>query len=206
MQDQQGDFFRAYSVVDFKNGLLRLCIKLEKNGRASKIFAYCTVGQKFYISDAKGIFVIPEKGTKTSQNFMVATGTGIAPILAMAKSYKGPKTILFGVRSQQDIIYLDELQNIPNAEVKVVLSQPDESWKGLQGRVTDHLESLNLAPESETYICGNETMIQAVSEKLETLGCQPENIFAESYDPAPPSNHKIPLWQVPISKWSRDNK
>ena len=44
-----------------------------------------------------------------------------------------------------------------------MISRP-EKWKGLSGRVTEHLEGLEQA--SQVYICGNGDMVKTVKEMM----------------------------------------
>ena len=74
---------------------------------------------------------------------LVAGGTGLSAILAMAQSLEDvaqPVHLLYGVTNVEDLCKLDELKalagRVPNLQVHVIVARPDEQWDGPVGLVT----------------------------------------------------------------------
>jgi CDP-4-dehydro-6-deoxyglucose reductase len=113
----------------------------------------------------------------------VATGTGIAPILPMVKEVLGRPLgsdgdghihLLWGLRSEADLFYRDELAALrsPRLSVHIYLSQPQGDWQP-RGRVSG--AALDLVPLLRTptfYLCGNGQMIEEVKAGLIARGVQ----------------------------------
>ncbi|EFD77622.1 LOW QUALITY PROTEIN: oxygenase, partial [Mycobacterium tuberculosis T85] len=84
---------------------------------------------------------------------LVAGGTGLSAILAMAQSLDAdvahPVYLLYGVERTEDLCKLDELtelrRRVGRLEVHVVVARPDPDWDGRTGLVTDLLDERMLA-------------------------------------------------------------
>lgn len=178
MQDKQGNFARSYSLVDAGEDFFKLCIKIVPNGRGGTFLQSLKEGQSVKISPATGHFVLQK--TQAPKVF-IATGTGLAPIMAMLKrtSPTTEKIVLFGLRSEEDIFYKKELESFPNTKVIITLSSPSTEWKGKTGRVTDFFD---LIPrEAEVYICGNPAMVQSSIEALQAKKHLSRLVFHEEF-------------------------
>ncbi|QQS59599.1 ferredoxin [Candidatus Peregrinibacteria bacterium] len=192
--DHQGAFSRSYSIVRLREKMLVLCVKFQKDGRGAEYFRNMQKGDRLECSDAKGTFQLQHT---QSEKVFVATGTGIAPLVAMMESCPEEiqKTVIFGVRSEEDIFYSDLLVRFPNTKVLLPLSNPPENWKGKKGRVTEYLSEI--APTSEVYICGNSAMISSVLQVLHNVGHPKNLIFHESFvatgEAIPKQGQKLPL-------------
>jgi len=119
----------------------------------------------------------------------VATGTGIAPIRSMLldlldRRAGGAATLFWGVRSERDLYYQDELEALARTSTSVTfemtLSRPTGIWRGETGRVT-HLveERISTVRGLSAYVCGNARMIADVTAILKTKGLCP--IHREKY-------------------------
>ena len=125
--------------------------------------------------------------------FMVATGSGLAPIVSLLhevadKGIQRKTTVIFGDRSRKDLFYLEELeafkQRIPSLEVITTLSRPAEEdrWEGRKGRVTDILkEKLTDGGHAEIYICGNPAMVESVEKLALESGVPGDRIFYDKF-------------------------
>ena len=134
-KDDVGFFNRAYSVVDFKDGILTLAVTLLEGGRGSSFLANYDVGSKVEVTEPKGDFYL--RDTPNPKVF-VGTGTGLAPLIAMMKGCpKVKKTLYFGQRKEKDLFYLERMAKIPNLDVHTCLDFADDDWTGLRGRVTE---------------------------------------------------------------------
>jgi NAD(P)H-flavin reductase len=121
----------------------------------------------------------------------VATGTGISPFRPMiARALEVGKservTLLFGVRSEADILFRAEFEALAAREPRFrflpTLSRPDPGWKGLVGYVQAHLSPV-LAGQSrlDVYLCGRKDMIADVRPLLVASGVSPSRIYYEKY-------------------------
>ena len=119
----------------------------------------------------------------------VVTGTGIAPIRSMLWSLalsnsKRRITLLWGLRSERDLYYQEELavlQNrLPNFSWTTTLSQPTADWRGATGRVTPIVTAgVTSVSNLEVYLCGNGGMIRDVRDVIRHKGLCP--IYTEQY-------------------------
>ena len=84
-------------------------------------------------------------------SLFVGTGTGVTPLRSMIRDAlthgdTSPMTLLFGVRTEADRLYQDELDALaaqhPNLRVLYTLSRPSPTWTGLTGYVQTHVERL----------------------------------------------------------------
>jgi CDP-4-dehydro-6-deoxyglucose reductase len=127
----------------------------------------------------------------------VAAGTGLAPLRAMlqaelARAYGPPVALLFGCRTEADLLWADELHgwraHHPRFRLAVTLSRPPPSpgaapWSGRVGHVQRHVDELvrALAP-TRAFVCGLSAMVDAASDALERAGVPRASIHAEAYD------------------------
>ena len=124
---------------------------------------------------------MPATASTPAHKVFVATGTGLAPMIAMleATPVETKKTVVFGVRNEEDLFYVERLRSFENTEVVITVSRPSDSWTGKSGRVTDHLSCVT--PESEVYICGNPDMVESVISALEAAGHSKELVSNEAF-------------------------
>lgn len=125
-------------------------------------------------------------------------GVGMAPLRAMLfdmlERQGSKRTISFwyGARSEQDMLYVDELDALADDHETFnwtqVLSEPEAggTWDGPQGFVHQAIFERYLrdhpAPEDcEYYLCGPPMMIAAVLTMLESLGVDPDHIFNDDF-------------------------
>jgi ferredoxin-NADP reductase len=133
----------------------------------------------------------------------VATGTGLAPFLAMlrtlARRPNPPRTVLLhGAARTEDLVCGDEIAalaagGLPMTYVPTI-SRPDDpanrGWSGLTGRaemvLPSVLRSADLPPGGlAAYLCGNPGMVAAAEIALLAGGVAPGDIHAERYWTAP---------------------
>ena len=121
----------------------------------------------------------------------IATGTGISPFRpmiarALEVGSKERVTLLFGVRSADDLLFRAEFEALAAKEPRFrflpTLSRPDPNWKGLTGYVQAHLEqAVGSRPRIDVYLCGRKDMITAVRPLLAASGIPSSRIYYEKY-------------------------
>ena len=104
-----------------------------------------------------------------------------------------PMMLLFGVRHEEDRLYLDELEALAKAHAnfrfECSLSQPKSDWNGLRGYVQTHVEKSWRELEAtgrgapHAYICGLERMVGAVRDVLrKQMNVPRQQVHSERYD------------------------
>jgi benzoate/toluate 1,2-dioxygenase reductase subunit len=155
---------REYSLVCAPSEQrLSLCVQVVAAGALSPLLARLEDGSILSFSGPHGYFIFQPSDRPA---VFVATGTGIAPFVAMAKSGIGGFTLLHGASSVADLHYRDVVQ--PSAgRYLACLSRPGDggtlpSW-GCRGRVSEVLRN-ELAPGVfDFYLCGSRTMVRDVA-------------------------------------------
>lgn len=121
---------------------------------------------------------------------LVAGGTGLSAILAMADSLAADTTqpvhLLYGVTSGQDLCKLDELKalrrRVPALDVHVIVASPEADWDGRTGLVTDLLEQRMLADgDCDVYLCGPAPMVEASRNWLDQNGFHRVGLYYEKF-------------------------
>lgn len=191
-ETEQGAIKRFYSIASSPENKheIKLCIKLlpGSDKPASRYFEKLKPGDKLTISGPGGAFTFQGK---QAQVLLLATGTGLAPFISFLLS-KLPKQkhhfqLLFGVRTQADLFYTELLQQLKKLypkyfDFELILSRPEgTNWQGKTGHITDHLKNLKSLQSTETYLCGNPTMVVEARQELLALGLSEESIFSEAY-------------------------
>jgi NAD(P)H-flavin reductase len=109
----------------------------------------------------------------------VAAGTGLSPLRAMLAdelarrpSDGPPLVLLFGARSEDEVLWQDDLAawaaRSPRLTTLVTLSRPSGAWIGRRGWVQAHLaDAARLAgPHAYAFVCGPEAMVTEVMSAL----------------------------------------
>ena len=188
----KGSIKRSYSISNaFKeNSELSFYIKNYDEGQMSQYwFHEAKVGDLLRIEGPKGSFFFRESHKK--QLIFLATGTGIAPVMAIIEDLISSQRInvldkvwiLNGARFEQDIIWnSDHLYNISNIQYIPVLSKPTQTWKGEVGYVQDILLSKNInLSESQVYACGSDKMIESALKLLVENGLDSKSFYSDAF-------------------------
>ena len=124
---------------------------------------------------------------------LVATGSGIAPLLSMlryfaAENLDRPIRLFYGARRRSDLIFSSEILNsekrLTDFSFRPTLSAPadGDQWTGAIGRVTQVLqrEVLDASPY-DAYICGQPEMCESVATLLLAKGIPEHRIFRDDF-------------------------
>lgn len=187
MNDWRGDFSRSYSIAGGDKNSFVLTVKLLKKGRGSNFLRKLWERSwKNWFRKKNQVEYIGGLGDFTLQNtpekkVMIATGTGLAPMISMLRALpeETQKLVIFGGRYEQDLYYLDLIESFRNVELITCVSRPGQDYTGNTGRVTDYLHKIH--PEDEVYICGNPNMVHDTIKHLQTNGHFRERIFHEDF-------------------------
>lgn len=121
---------------------------------------------------------------------LVAGGTGLSAILAMAQSLDSdigqPVHLLYGVTAAEDLCKQDELdelaRRIPGLRLHTIVSQSDAGWDGPVGLVTDLLDESMLSDgDADVYLCGPAPMVDATRNWLDNNGIHRVGLYYEKF-------------------------
>ena len=180
---------RPYSIASPPSQRERvlLLLNLVPGGPGSTYLFRLRVGDATQFKGPTGAFYLRDDPARDI--LFVATATGIAPLRSMlyALSERGfprPVTLYWGLRSQRDLYYQDELEALarahPNFSFITTLYRPEDDWTGERGRVTPLVETRIASVQNlAVYLCGNEGMIKDVTAVLQKKGLCP--IYREKY-------------------------
>jgi CDP-4-dehydro-6-deoxyglucose reductase len=185
---------RSYSISSAPraDGKFELAITRVDGGPGSSYLHDIGEGDELTISRAQGMFEMPDSQRSL---LMVAAGTGVAPfrsmLQAIAAGAPAPPaiTLLLGVRTVDDLLYLDEFEGlhdtIPGFRLVPTLSQAQASWTGRRGRVQSHVAELvaGYGGECELLVCGVGEMVKEVRKLArEELGLGRDQVKSERFN------------------------
>lgn len=187
---------RAYSIASAPgragHGAIELAVTHVEGGPASTALHTLPVGSRLDVSGPQGFFT-REGAPRDQAAVFVGAGTGLAPLRAMLQTelteHAGPPLVLlFGCRTEQDILWHDDLREAeracPRLRVEVTLSRAPAAWTGRRGHVQEHVaELVRPVTPAQVYVCGLSKMVQDVRRILkEELGLDRKAIHSERYD------------------------
>lgn len=144
------------------------------------------VGDKVIASGGEGQFYY--EGLRDAKNVVaLAGGSGITPFLSMAYAIRDGiedfnLTIIFGSRTEENILFRQELDAICAAcdKVKVVHVLSHEEKEGFEhGFITAELIKKYAKDPYSVFICGPEAMYRFVSGEIDKLGLPGKNVRRE---------------------------
>lgn len=178
---------RSYSICSGTNENLAVAVKAIPNGLASNwLLNELKEGMSLEVDFPQGNFQL-NNGTGNIVAF--AAGSGITPILSMAKSLVGTtrKMTLYYVNSSpENAFFINELKSIPSIDLKLFFSRTIVEGAG-NGRfdkqtVSEIIKSdLSILRSEGFYICGPEEMIIGIQEVLHVFGVDKSTIHFELF-------------------------
>jgi len=173
---------RDYTMVSRPEAkTLDFCIAVVDGGRFSTEIQRARIGSRFQVSGPLGHFVYQGAGNPA---VFVATGTGIAPFVALCRSGVKRAILLHGVRHPAGLIYRNILAPAVQPYVACIGTSSATAEDGIavyEGRVTDYLKS-ELAPVTyDFYLCGRRDMIRDATAVIDGQFGD-SRLFIENYD------------------------
>lgn len=188
---------RPYSTASAPGSVvLEFLVRRVEGGTFTPALWATGAGARVWLGRAKGTFTFGAADPR--QPVFVATGTGLAPFVAMLRSMPDrrpgpPPVVVHGVAHVPELAYRRELSALAEAgriSYLPTVSRPVDAanagWAGAVGRVADALAPAvadgGIDPSAfVTYLCGNPGMIAAATDVLTGLGVPPEAIVTERY-------------------------
>jgi NAD(P)H-flavin reductase len=187
---------RDYSVASAPDPAhpdrITIAVTRVVGGPGSEILHRLEPGAEIESLGPNGLFV-REEAHRAFPAIYVGAGTGLAPLRAMleeelSRSDGPPQLLLFGARTEEDILWRDEIERwaraCPRFRYEVTLSRGSERWPGRRGWVQHHLAELvpPLLP-AHIYVCGLEKMVSDVRRVLRNeLRIDRRFVHSERYD------------------------
>ena len=159
-----GSHERYYSLITaIDDQILAICVRYIPGGRFTPVLAEAEPGTRFHFTGPHGYFIF-----KPSQRPAVfaATGTGIAPFVAMARSGVCGFTLLHGVRTAEELYYQKLFSGIPATYLpclsgKTLIHGPGTN--AYAGKVTRYIKNHLVRRPHDFYLCGRQEMIRDVT-------------------------------------------
>ena len=184
---------RSYSICSSPKEGLRIGIKKLEGGLfSSHAIDKFKKGDIIKVSPPEGRFYF-KKSKKKEIITGIAAGSGITPILSIAKSILNMNNenefrLIYGNKSRSDEMFSNDLLNLKSKFSKRFIlintysriSEP----KSLFGRINNSTLNYyreNYGVANKYYICGPEEMIQKLSAELINIGILKTNIYFELF-------------------------
>ena len=151
------DLERDYSLASGpQESELRMIVRVFPRGGISAFLSTVEIGQPLSFNGPMGYFVF--RASERTPVF-VATGTGVAPFVAMSRAGLNGYICLHGAKDQQGLLYRRDLEERASRYVPCLTGsdQPDKS--AFAGRVTTYLQRLDTGRAYDFYLCGHQDMI-----------------------------------------------
>lgn len=188
----KGGLRRSYSLARRANGgPLELHVRRVEGGAMSAYwFGEAKVNDLLRIHGPVGTFCL-RHDPETTVVFL-ATGTGIAPVLAMLEELAAQPeaerpakvAVYWGGRRSKDI-YCDPSVYFEGAEVVRTLSRADDGWGGARGYVHDHalaaIAELVEPSSVQVYACGSDAMIRTARAAMEAAGVSRQSFYSDAF-------------------------
>jgi NAD(P)H-flavin reductase len=117
----------------------------------------------------------------------IAGGIGLAPLRSVInyvldnRDDYGTVDILYGSRSMDDLVKLEEIKNVwcnaPDVNVHLTIDREQEGWDGHVGFVPSYLKELEFDTNKTVLLCGPPIMIKFVLQGLLELGFKKEQVY-----------------------------
>jgi ring-1,2-phenylacetyl-CoA epoxidase subunit PaaE len=189
----------SFSSAPIIDNYLEVTVKRVPNGIVSNhIHDVVKVDDMIEVLSPMGDFIIPEN-TKYKTIFLWGAGSGITPLMSIAKSsltfnQKINVNLIYGNRSKESVIFDQSIENLekefPNSfqtyhfqtQLKVDESLPNV----IQGRIKPEkvIEIINQKKlkNSIHFICGPAGLKTSVKEVLLNRGVEESHIFSEDFE------------------------
>jgi NAD(P)H-flavin reductase len=185
---------RSYSLasVPHLDEYAELHIRLFENGAMSRwIFEDVAPGDPLSVRGPFGdCMYMP--GFEEASMLLLATGTGFAPIIAIARDalsqgHTGRIVIVHGVRHANDAYSRDSLQALaaeyPNVETMLCVSRGDAPAGFFPGRAVDvAFERFPNLGRWRVYLCGAPAAVAAAKKEAYLAGARMDDICADAFE------------------------
>lgn len=209
---------RSYSLASRVNDyFLHLHIERVSGGAVSPwVHDTLAAGDMVRIQGPVGACVYAE-ADKTRPLLMVATGTGLAPVLgvlkdALAEGHTGPITLFHAARSPAESYARADLEALASAHPNLsvtCLTDGSDVVKAALGDAAAHTSPDVPAPDRAghvLYVCGNPDMVYKARTAAVLHGIHRRDIHADPFTPPEPvmprDTEKLAAWPKEPALWN----
>lgn len=165
---------------------------VKKVGKFTTEFDNLNVGDKIKIRGVFGEALNFDTNVEEDVVFL-AGGSRITPFMAalnysVENKMKNKLTLFFSNRTESDIIYKDELNNLNDFEnitiVNTLSHEWSSNWKGETGRIDKEMIERDVDKISDKiwYICGPPPMVKGMKELLINMKIDEQKIKIENWE------------------------
>ena len=160
---------------------------IKKCGCLTEWLHQMDVGQQITIRGPYGN-AFPVEGALKGENLLfIAGGVGLAPLHSVInyvldnRANYGTVDIVYGSRSADDLLDLEEIQNRwmheEGVNVHLTIDRPQEGWDGHVGFVPNYVKELGFDPQGKVLVCGPPIMIKFTTQGLMEMGFDKTQIY-----------------------------
>ena len=153
---------------------------IKKCGCLTSWLHQMDVGQEILIRGPYGNGFPVDTALKGQNLLFIAGGVGLAPLHSVINYVRanradyGTVDIVYGSRSMEDLLDLDEIQNEWAKEeginVHLTIDRAQDTWAGHVGFVPSYVKELGFDPDKNVLVCGPPIMIKFTLGSLTELG------------------------------------
>ena len=165
-------------------GFLEVCIR--KVGTVTGALHRARRGAKVGIRGPFGTY-FPLERMKGHSMLLIAGGLGLAPLRAPILYVTENRVefqdvhILYGTKSPDEKLFdyqYEEWRRIDGVDIRSIVEEPDATWDGPVGMITELLDDVEVDPHG-TYaiVCGPPVMFKFVCQRLSTMGLPMDRMF-----------------------------
>jgi ferredoxin-NADP reductase len=191
---------RSYSIASppAQTGEIALTVELVAEGEVSGyLFEGVAVGDELEVRGPIGGYFVWRGEASAPPLLLVGGGSGVVPLMAMLRhrqrlGVRTPATLLFSVRSPEEVIYQAELQELAKADDSFTLlldytRQAPAGWAGYQRRIDAAMLAEVVqrfgAAQPQAFVCGPTGLVESVANGLQAAGLPPQMILTERFGP-----------------------
>ncbi|MEV0891589.1 FAD-binding oxidoreductase [Promicromonospora sp. NPDC050262] len=149
-------------------------------------------GDQLELHGPLGAFFVWRPGTGDRPVQLVAGGSGVVPLYAMAAAHgaaadPAPFRLLYSVRTPDDVYFADELAGLAGPAFALDLVYTREApagWPDAVGRLTREALAARTVPAAHrphVYVCGSTGFVETVARWLQELGHAAADIHTERF-------------------------
>ena len=160
---------------------------IKKCGELTSYLHDLQVGDEITVRGPYGNSFPVESELKGKNLLFIAGGIGLAPLRSVInyvldnRENYGTVDILYGSRSMDDLVKLDEIRSewsvAEGVNVHLTIDHEQDGWDGHVGFVPAYLKELGFSTDKTALVCGPPIMIKFVLQALKELGFTNEQIY-----------------------------
>ncbi len=184
---------RSYSIASSGPGQrVELAVDTVPDGEVSPFLVeVAEVGDELEVKGPLGAYFVWH-GTDSDPVQLIAGGSGIVPLLAMARAHDAtgspvPFRLLYSVRTPEDALYRNELLALGERSLQLTWAYTrgaPEGWTDPVGRLTpERIAAATWDPGDAplTFICGPTRFVEAAADAMVAAGHDPARVRTERF-------------------------